>query len=73
MGCCGCCVYELFGTAVGGAGSLRGRIGTTMVGTGLDGSFVPCAQASPVDANAKNTTIHGSFDAPICHSLKLAS
>lgn len=62
---CGGKVWLLFGTAVGRVGSSRGRIGNTMVGTGLDGSFVPCARAASKDTAPQNVTVKTSTAARI--------
>ena len=51
-------------TAVGGAvtGSSRGRIGKTIVGTGFDGSFVPCAKAASKKPATQKPIIKNSVD-----------
>jgi hypothetical protein len=46
-------------------GSSRGRIGNTIVGTGFDGSFVPCAEAAPQKTGTQKTTVKNSIDARI--------
>lgn len=59
----------MFGTAVGGAGSSRGRIGNTIDGTGFDGSFVPCAQAGSAKAGTQSKVIHSRPDTRIANIL----
>jgi hypothetical protein len=40
-----------------------------MLGTGLDGSFTPCAQAWPLHTETQETRIQSSFDARIVTPL----
>jgi hypothetical protein len=63
----GCEGKLLFGTIIGRVvvGSSRGRIGNAMVGTGFDGSFVPCAEALPANMEAQKTMANNNIDACI--------
>ena len=68
----GCAGNVLFGLATFGLttgrdvpGSSRGRIGYTIVGTGFDGSFVPCAEAALQKMGKQKTTVKNSIDARI--------
>jgi hypothetical protein len=54
-------------------GSSRGRIGTTIVGTGFDGSFVPCAEAAPKKLETQKLMVKNSIDARICFALNQRS
>ena len=67
----GCGGKVLFGLATGCdvVGSSRGRIGYTIVGTGFDGSFVPCAEASPTKMGKQKPTVRNSIDARIFRPL----
>jgi hypothetical protein len=46
-------------------GSSRGRIGNTIVGTGFEGSFVPCAKAAPKKLEMPKLIVKNSIDARI--------